>query len=501
MVYVFIEFYYPLGLLAALGFGFPFALHIWVVKRRRVLQVGSVKLFGNTKKPRIQQLRIKNWPLLIIRCIIIILLAALLAEPYVNTSERETTERGWVLLGAQHESLLDAAQRRLIDSLLANGYTLHAFEPEFRKMAIQTANDTVSPAPDQFALIHQLNELLPANFPVVIFSRPQINQLIGDIPTTFLALSWYAFAADSANGVRFVTRAWKTAMDSIAIVAGTSNSLGTRFERLIIKDDGREEGIQFNVAQGRAMVKFPEQASWITVEDSPFSVQFATDSSLPDRQYLESLLDAFGEMTGMRMTVDTYTPATPCDLLFDFTDAGVADAPNMPKTVFRYMPGDAIVQQDNHIVQNGTTTNRRKPEIHQLVVAQDDTAATVWTDAYGKPVLTRGRDLNGWRYQFYCRFNPQWTDLVWSEEMVNSLIPLLISPDTPLLAQSFHTHAMDEQALPGPIMLEQRPKIAIGVYEHAKHVAIASLLIWLALLTFAIERIMTHWQKRKEADG
>ena len=499
---MFVELLYPLGLLAALGIGIPIAIHTWQVHKQRVLRVGSVSVVAHAKKQRLQKLRIKNWLLLVVRCIIILLLAALLAGPYLNTNKTPGAAPGWVLLGAGHHSLLDDTQRQLIDSLLANDYTVHAFEPGFRQLSIPNNGDTVASISNQFALIHQLNERLPADFPVTVFSRPEITQLVGDIPTTPLKLNWHAFTKeDTAHVARFITHAWKTSSDSLAVLVGTSDSQGTRFERLTIKGNGREEGVQLDVDKGQIRVKFPRQHEWITVIDKPLAVQFAVDGHPIDAEYVKAVLVAFEQQTGWRVTIDTYNPATPCDILFDFTDAGVTDTADAPKTVFRYMPGEAMPQQGNHLVQWGTATNAENPEIHQLVVAENDTAAVVWADAYGRPVLTRDHDGNGWRYRFYCRFNPQWTDMVWSEAMVNNLVPLLLNPDVPLGSQRFEAHAMDRQALGGTIPLQHRLKTSQETYGEPEQPTMTSLLTWLTLLTFAIERIMTHRQKKARTDG
>jgi len=496
---VFIEFLYPLGLLAALGIGVPIAIHLWQVKQQRVLHVGNIKVFARAKRQRIQKLRIKDWLLLAIRCLIVLMLAALLARPHIIHDITQKA-RGWVLLGTQHHTLLDAAQRKLIDSLLNNGYTLHAFEPGFRSLSIQNEDDTVASVPNQFALIHQLNAQLPAGFPTVIFSKPEITRLAGDPPTTPLTLNWYALQDDTASRARFIVRAWKTDDDSVAVLAGTSSTRGTRFDRIAIKGDGQTEGMAFRITDGQAHVKFPEQTTWVAVTDTPYTVQFAPGSNRIDITYVKAVFTAFAQQTGIRVAVTDYNPSVPSDLLFDFSESGLTDTVRSAKTVFRYATGEVEQQQNNHMVQWGTATNGNNPKLSRLIVTEDDTDQVVWADAYGRPLLTRHRGERGWRYRFYGRFNPQWTDLVWSTAMVNNLLPLLLSPETPWWTQSFDRQAADRQTLPGPLLLQAHSGAPQSTIRDRQPTAIP-LLTWMTLLTFVLERILTHRQRKNKTDG
>lgn len=496
---MFVEFLYPLGLLAALGIGIPIALHLWRVTKQRVLRVGNINVFARAKQQRIQKLRIKNWPLLIIRCLIVLMLAALLAGPrFIRDIKQQA--RGWVLLGPQHHTLLDPAQQKRIDSLLDNGYALHAFEPGFRSLSPQSEDDTVASAPNQFALIHQLNAQLPTGFPTVIFSKPEITRLAGDLPTTPLMLSWYALRDDTANAARFIARAWKTGNDSVAVLAGTSRTRGTHFDRITIKGDGQAEGIAFRITDGQAQVKFPEQTAWVAVTDTPYTVQFIAGSNAIDLAYVKAVFIAFAQQTGIQVAITDYDPSAPCDLLFDFSGLGITDTAHSPKTVFRYATGEVEQQQNNHIVPWGTATNGNTPKISRLIIAEDDTDQVVWADAYDRPVLTRNRGEHGWRYRFYGRFNPQWTDLVWSTAMVNNLLPLLLSPETPLWTQSFSRPTADRQTLPGPLLLPTQTNAPQRTIRDRRPTAMP-LLTWMALLTFALERILTHRQRKNQTDG
>lgn len=497
---MFIEFLYPLGLLAALGIGIPIVIHLWQVKQQRVLRVGNIKVFAGTKRQRIHKIRIKNWLLLAIRCLIVLLLAALLAGPRL-VRDAGKQDRGWVLLGAgaRYGAMPDPAQQQLIDSLLDHGYALHAFEPGFRPLPREDTEDTVATVDNQFTLVHTLGEQLPPGFPVVVFSTPQIGQLAGDVPATPLRLSWQVLATDTAEAARFITHAWKTSDDSVAVWIATSRPDGTDVARTVITGDGRAEGIAFRITDGQAEVSMDGQDEWVTVADRPYRIQFTGGSNTADLAYVQAVFRAFAQQTGIPVQLDGYDPSAPCDLLFDFSASPSADTDSQPATIFRYAAGEGE-PQNNRLALWGTATNGDQPGIHRLIPADGDHGEVVWTDAYGQPVLTRQRTGSNWEYHFYSRFNPQWTDMVWSTEMINNLLPLLLTPETPLWTQSFERYAANRQVLPGPLQLPRQPALAGNTYHDREPTAIP-LFTWAVLLIFALERILTHNQRRKQTDG
>ncbi|SEK39399.1 BatA domain-containing protein [Parapedobacter koreensis] len=490
-----VEFLYPLGFLAATAVIIPVLLHLWRKEKRKVLQVGSTKLFGNIKKHRINRLRIKNWPLLLLRCLLILALSCLLAAPHIASDRPGSNETGWILLGTAYHENLAESQRILMDSLLNNGYGLRAFEPGFRKISMQDA-DTVSQSANPFALIHQLNDILPAGFPVVVFSSPQISQLTGDVPATTLALTWHAFAQRDTSRVQWAAQAWNTASDSIAVIVGSSSTDDTHFEQLVVQADGSEQGVQVRVEQGQTLVKLDGQSEWVAVNDHKFQIRFASDTPLPDLGYLRALLAAFQQATDFPMEMATYQPGESCDILFDLTEAGLPDTALAAATIFRYASGVPEDQQNNYVIPANTQADRAMASVYKLIVAEDKDTP-VWQDAFGRPLLTVSRQQGYTLFRCYTRFNPQWTDLIWSEAFINSMIPLFVNTKEPLLVSSFHTYSQDKRAFVGTVSLPHRAKTAQDIGQVPNQANTIPYLAWIALLIFAAERIVTYHYKIK----
>lgn len=494
------ELLYPLGLLAAAGIIVPVLIHLWHKKQRKVLRVGSIKLFGHGKKQRINKLRIKNWPLFLLRCLLILLLSFLLASPYIPYLDRGATRGvGWVLLGAGHQEGLDSAQSKQIDSLLGQGYALHAFDVGFEKITVE---DTVAPTGNYFSLIHQLNTNLPDGFPVVLYTRGRIGDLKGDAPSTKLDLHWDVFSRVDSSAVRWVQHAWNTKDGGIAVTIGRSLPTGTGFERMVLQDDGRGQGLQLRVEQGAAQIKLEEQDEWVGVREGRLRVQFATDRSLQDMHYIKALLAAFEEGMGYTLEVTDYDPKVACDILFDLTDNGTTNWEHSPRAIFRYMPGKAEGQGPNAIVQTDFRANSEKAKLSQMVIAADDKGKLLWSDAYGRPLLTSTFQDSSVLFQFYSRFDPGWTDLVWSDEMLNSMIPLLSDPEQPLIGNSFSTSGMDKRAIFTKINLEKWSKNdSIATIQEKKEPNGTEILAWLAIMLFVLERVLTYSNIRKKNYG
>ncbi len=494
-----VEFLYPLGFLAATSIIVPVVIHLWRKQTRKVLRVGSIRVFDHAKRQRINRVRIVNWPLLLLRCLLMLIFSAGLAAPYIDLHRLKADETGWVLLGSGYEDSLSADQQQQLDSLLNQGYGLRAFEPGFRSIDRQ-ARDTVAQETNPFSLIYQLNEAVTSDFPVVIFSRPLINDFTGDLPTTSTKLTWHAFAqqqADTAH-TQWITRAWTKASGDIGVIVASSDVNASRYEPLVIAGDGSEQGIQLMVEQGKALVKSSTQSNWVEVADDPLDIRLATDAPLPDIEYLNALLTAFQQASDLPIAVGTYQSGDTCDLLFDFTTTGVHD--HAAHAVFRYMQGEIVEQQDNYLIATGTHVNREGIKIHKMIVAEDD-GEPIWLDSYGRPILTVSRQEEQILFRCYIRFNPQWTDLVWSTAFANSLLPLLIDVDEPLLANSFHRYPMDKRAFTGTIYLPHGEKVQRGAGGTPKEANAIPYLAWLALLVLVAERIVTYGFQLKPKDG
>ena len=51
----------------------------------------------------------------------------------------------------------------------------------------------------------------------------------------------------------------------------------------------------------------------------------------------------------------------------------------------------------------------------------------IWRDGFGDPVLSLEKQEQSNLYHFYSRFDPAWSDLVWSDDFPKMLLKLIVA--------------------------------------------------------------------------
>ena len=82
-------FTYTIGFLAATGIIVPLIVHLWNVKKGKTLKIGSIILLGESAKQSSKSFQIKDWLLFLLRSLLIIIIAFLLAEPFLKINNAE----------------------------------------------------------------------------------------------------------------------------------------------------------------------------------------------------------------------------------------------------------------------------------------------------------------------------------------------------------------------------------------------------------------------------
>lgn len=105
-------------LLAALGIAVPIIIHLWNRKPPRIIEVGSVRWLRGSSTQSARRLRPEQWPLLLLRCLMLLLFSLLLAGLYWESPSRDEPKASLYLIHAQQLEKLGEAD---IDSLLDAG--------------------------------------------------------------------------------------------------------------------------------------------------------------------------------------------------------------------------------------------------------------------------------------------------------------------------------------------------------------------------------------------
>src|SRR3569833_1280239 len=132
-------FLHPIWFFALAATSIPVAIHLWNIRKGRTLKVGSIALITAASQKRSLSRRLNDVPLLLLRCLLLVLLAIILAMPLWSRSNDSSKINGWVLI--PKEGVKEAYQkfRPEIDSLTKAGFEFHYFNKGFAKTDFNNA--------------------------------------------------------------------------------------------------------------------------------------------------------------------------------------------------------------------------------------------------------------------------------------------------------------------------------------------------------------------------
>ena len=188
-----LQFVNPIWLAAGIGITIPVIIHLWNVRKGKVLRIGSTLLMSNVTQQTTSSLRLSQWLLLLIRCLMILFLAMLMAAPEWHANKQQTG-KGWVLVDKKDFSTIYSQFKSPIDSLLSSGYELHAADKSLEHIIIGDSSQFSAVAADSgrsglnnkkfsyWSMLRKADQLLPAGFPVYFFSN---DKLADAVPNNF----------------------------------------------------------------------------------------------------------------------------------------------------------------------------------------------------------------------------------------------------------------------------------------------------------------------------
>jgi aerotolerance regulator-like protein len=186
----------PIWLAAVAAVVVPVILHLWNDRRGKVLRVGSVTLLTGGAQRMAWRRRLSDWLLLLVRCLLLVALALLMAGPVLHIGVK-----GWVL-GAG----------RVADSLVKAGWERHSFADSTNYW-------------EEFRLA---DREAPAGAAFYVRTTGLARRFGGERPMTDRAVRWDVdLAGDSVN--RWTEAAWVLPGDSVRVIEGVSRATGTSY--------------------------------------------------------------------------------------------------------------------------------------------------------------------------------------------------------------------------------------------------------------------------------
>ncbi|MBO9566066.1 MAG: BatA domain-containing protein [Niastella sp.] len=486
----------PIALLAIAAVAVPVLVHLWNVRKGKTLRVGSIALLTVSSRQRSNRLRINNWPLFLLRCLLLVLLALLLARPVWNAAQDTTKHPGWILISGQELPVAYAHYKPQIDSLLAAGLELHNLSAGFERILLQDTaslkDTTLVIAASPWPLLKVLDASLPKGFPLHVFVNDRLSSYRGERPVTHLAIQWHSFT--------------------------TGDTLTQSPALSYVTTEGKIKNIEWvTSSQGNWYSEDNVSALFTSAPDtSVIRVAIYAGQHVADAQYIKAAMQAIAQFTDTRIQVSSLAsdqqPVAPQHLIFELDERLRQAQPDIesyitPKGIlFSYDTGRATPVSSWMQEGSAVTAAAGQHKVYQYIPGHA-TGTPVWTLADGRPLLTVAEEDGKFVYRYKGRFNPAWGDMVWEDGFVKAMLPL-VAPVLKFDVSLDRRRIDDKQVVPERIQNTgdriQNPEVSNlhseSITKH--HIQALSDWLWIIIfIVFAAERLLVYRQQQRVEHG
>lgn len=283
-----IQFVNPIWLAAAAAVVVPVILHMWNDRRGKVLRIGSVALLARGAQRMAWRRRVSQWLLLLVRCLLLVTLAVLMARPVFRIG---AGSKGWVLTVG--------GSGRVADSLVKAGWERHSFQDTDNYWEGFRLADRVAPAGTAF----------------YVLTPGLARRFAGPRPVTAREVRWdVELPGDSVS--RWTEAAWAVSGDSVRIMEGFSRATGSWYSAKTV-----------SAAPGG-----------VVVDTSVLRVAIVADAAYrQDGRYIKAAVIALRDFVSRRIEI-TEGIGVKGDWLFWLSDRSLPDVPGY-RHVLQYKSG------------------------------------------------------------------------------------------------------------------------------------------------------------------
>ena len=488
-------FTYTVGFLAAAGIVVPLIIHLWNEKRGKTLKIGSVFLLGESAKQSSKSFQIKDWLLFLLRSLLILMITFLLVKPYLKIEDPEKNIKGWVLFDKSSYINLSAKQKAEISLLKEKGFEIHDFDIGFESIALADSlsfinKNTLNILP--FSLIKQLNGQLNGAFKTIIYTDLSQSKFKGSALKVHLDIEIRDIASkDTLN--QSIIYAFVSRQDSIKLLLMKSSPSQTAYQT--VNYNINNKNIELNIEKGESWVRFKNQKNWIKVLSKPLKIEIYSNEK-QDAIYLNSALKAISSFTKMYIIVNNLQESSlisaDADWIFWLSEKSFTMQNKLGKTtkLFSYAVGKT--ESINSFLKTGKSESGK---IYRRVENTSSKDENLWTDGFGDVILSKNRNGKNINFRFFSRFNPQWTDLVWSESFPKLLMPILFTGSN-FMNEDYDSNISDKRRIVQyqALIFDEPSLNKIKTISKIDY-PIASYFWIAAFFIFFLERILTYRQK------
>jgi hypothetical protein len=485
----------PIWLFSTAAIAIPVIIHLWNIREGKTLQVGSISLIQESARQQARSLKLKDLLLLILRCLILMALAFLLAKPTWQKQLTTTKEKGWILIEKQGLHAAYANFKQSIDSLIKAGYKFHYFNQGFEAVkfedAIKNAGNKAGDYEAYWTLLKVLNEQVPQELPVYLFTDNKLKRFAGSRPAVSMNLKWLTYNSTDTSGKAILT-AYKSLAKDVRVIIANSNRDATYYS-----SESAANNVDFNVTtnKGNAFINVKDSTTNHTLVDTASTnIKIYTDEFHLDANYVKAAFDAIQQYTSLPIKASIINNINQLKQedrwLFWLSENTLPTGVNTAN-IFVYEKGKE--QSTNSII---TAVNNSSLSQDQITVSKiirgngTDFKEIVWKDGFGLPLLSLER-ANSNVYRFNSRLNPGWNDLTWNNGFAEMLFNLVVRTDESI--KNFDDRVIDAQQME-PVLQKSKGSDKENFVETID----LSKAFWLlAFILFFLERNISLNHKRE----
>lgn len=453
---------YPIGLLALAGLIIPVIIHLWSVKKGRTLKIGSINLLGESANATSRSFRITDWLLFILRCLLLIIVSFLLAQSLFQKKISSKTKLGWILIDQNQFTSVYAGHQKTIDSLLKLDFELHDFNFGFKQFELKDSlQKTQKTTLSYHSLFKKLNKSIPNGYTAYLFAPKRLADFEGDLIKINYQLNWLEVKTTDT------LKTW------------TSNFLGKDYE----------------AKSSPTLTSYTSKP----IQDLPSLTVMIAEAKGNDSKYIKAALKTIGDYTKRKIEIREFNNNSNADLTFWLSEQQIPASflsklkPN--SKIVAYVNGK--INSVNSIIQL-SDTETASIDLYQKVEGEIKPGQVIWKDGFGEPLLIK-QHLNQISYfYFYSQFNPQWSDLVWSEQFVHALLPIVLGDQKPE-DFGFEKNENDQRVLVTNQNLLLHNNESNAATVRMENISVTNYLWILALVVLIVERILS-FRKTKISD-
>ena len=430
----------PIWLYAIGGISIPLIIHLWNIKKGKTLKIGSISLLGESSRQSARSLKLIDLLLLFLRCLLLIILALIIAGPVWNSKINTALNKGWILI--EKENLVETYTKfkSEIDSLNDLAYEFHYFEPEFELAKIQDALKEKSSAKTSeellpyWSLIKLLDDKIPQNTKALLYTPNRLNRLGAERPVLSKQLSWKTYTPSDSTGT-WIDNAWFSESDSVRVTIASSSPAGTTYKTETIDPASKNTSFAIDIQNGKASLKFKDSQQGdslpVIIDTATIRIAIYTDKFKNDAGYLKAAISAIQKYTGRKIKLSEYSTInipSGQNVIFWLSESVVPLGIFPLNSLFVYEKGKMETVSSRLKLSPANSLIQKDIDLYKRINYSEigGSGFPVWEDGYGQPILDLQMKNKLSVFHFYSRFNPDWNELVWSNDFPKALIPVII---------------------------------------------------------------------------